>query len=96
MGTYSPYCVFNVMEVIYLSVEELKHIYLNNKEVIEEIRINQKSQEKRLNNHEVEITKNKMQLEEIKNTLSKGNILKWNFAGIVVASLLTYLIQVIT
>jgi ATP-dependent helicase YprA (DUF1998 family) len=67
---------------------------MTNKELFEEIRKDQKQQAKILEQHNLQISNNKYKIDTIEKTLSRGNILKWNFAGIIVANLITYLIQI--
>jgi ATP-dependent helicase YprA (DUF1998 family) len=67
---------------------------MTNKELFEEIRKEQKQQAKILEQHNLQISNNKYKIDTIEKTLSRGNILKWNFAGIIVANLITYLIQI--
>jgi ATP-dependent helicase YprA (DUF1998 family) len=67
---------------------------MSNKELFEEIRKEQKQQAKILEQHNLQISNNKYKIDTIEKTLSRGNILKWNFAGIIVANLITYLIQI--
>jgi ATP-dependent helicase YprA (DUF1998 family) len=77
-----------------LTYKEAQEIYMTNKELFEEIRKEQKQQAKILEQHNLQITTNKYKIDTIEKTLSRGNILKWNFAGIIVANLITYLIQI--
>lgn len=77
-----------------MTYHEAKEIYMTNKELFEEIRKEQKQQAKILEQHNLQITTNKYKIDTIEKTLSRGNILKWNFAGIIVANLITYLIQI--
>lgn len=77
-----------------MTYNEAQEIYMTNKELFEEIRKEQKQQAKILEQHNLQISNNKYKIDTIEKTLSRGNILKWNFAGIIVANLITYLIQI--
>lgn len=79
-----------------MSHDEAKELYMSNKELFEEIRIEQKAHTKILQQHDLNIQRNTFKIDNIEKTLSKGNILKWNFAGIIVANIITYVLQLLT
>ena len=70
--------------------------FVTNKQLLTEIREKQRLHDKRLEEHELKIERNRLEIEQIKKVLSNSNIFKWNFVSILIASFLTYLIQLLT
>ena len=70
--------------------------FITNKQLLDEIREKQKIHDERLEEHELKIERNRLEIEQIKKILSNSNIFKWNFVSILIASFLTYLIQLLT
>ena len=70
--------------------------FITNKQLLTEIREKQRLHDEKLEEHKLKIERNRLEIEQIKKVLSNSNIFKWNFVSILIASFLTYLIQLLT
>jgi len=69
--------------------------FVTNKQLLDEIREKQKKHDERLEDHELKIERNRLEIEQIKKVLSNSNIFKWNFIAIILASVISYLLQLL-
>lgn len=69
--------------------------FVNNKQLLTEIREKQRLHDEKLVEHELKIERNRLEIEQIKKILSNSNIFKWNFIAIVAASIISYLLQLL-
>lgn len=69
--------------------------FVNNKQLLTEIREKQRLHDEKLVEHELKIESNRLEIEQIKKVLSNSNIFKWNFIAIVAASVISYLLQLL-
>lgn len=69
--------------------------FVNNKQLLTEIREKQRLHDEKLVEHELKIERNRLEIEQIKKVLSNSNIFKWNFIAIVAASVISYLLQLL-
>lgn len=69
--------------------------FVNNKQLLTEIREKQRLHDEKLVEHELKIERNRLEIEQIKKILSNSNIFKWNFIAIVAASVISYLLQLL-
>lgn len=69
--------------------------FVNNKQLLTEIREKQRLHDEKLVEHELKIERNRLEIEQIKKVLSNSNIFKWNFIAIIAASVISYLLQLL-
>lgn len=69
--------------------------FVNNKQLLTEIREKQRLHDEKLVEHELKIERNRLEIEQIKKVLSNSNIFKWNFIAIIAASIISYLLQLL-